>query len=409
MHHQLTGRASERRRASVPREVEQYEIRVTELDGTEQTFGSYDVRANLFAEIEWVGESVGYQIFPERFAEGNPDLNEHALETDSYHYKHPDYWEWPAEPFLEDDWYGEATGLHCCHQCFGGDIEGIIDNLDYLEDLGVTLPYLNPILESGERVHAGNPDDYDSWWNTGNLPKLETRHDEVFEHLIDVARHWAEFGFDGARIDVPNEIVNREGFFGALRQELRTVDPDHYIVGEIRGRDASWLQGDQFGSLMNYAVGQQAVERFAAGAADDNTAAALLYALPGTPITYVGDEMGFLGEGEGPEEENRFALQWDDIHQPTREHYQKLGELKHSIEAFDSAVIRDFDAWYSILSFMRGEPDSEGEMLALFNNPLQNAKIVELPAGTWEDAASREEHPGTIDVKPTRWRYLVRQ
>ena len=71
---------------------------------------------------DWVAEMVWYQIFPERFANGNPEISpEGALTWDSF-----------IKPKTSD--------------FFGGDLQGIIDHLDYLQDLGITGLYLCPIF-----------------------------------------------------------------------------------------------------------------------------------------------------------------------------------------------------------------------------------------------------------------------
>ena len=84
---------------------------------------------------DWVAEMVWYQIFPERFANGNPEISpEGALAWDSF-----------IKPKTSD--------------FFGGDLQGIIDHLDYLQDLGITGLYLCPIFESPSN-HKYNTTDY---------------------------------------------------------------------------------------------------------------------------------------------------------------------------------------------------------------------------------------------------------
>ena len=58
---------------------------------------------------------------------------------------------------------------------------------------------------------------------------------------------------------------NRAAFFSGWRSAVKAVDPEVYLVGEIWERDPSWLRGDQFDALMNYALGQAIVEPFARG------------------------------------------------------------------------------------------------------------------------------------------------
>lgn len=79
-------------------------------------------QAAAFETPAWVQGAVLYQIFPERFANGRPELN--PLDTD----------EWGSAPH------------HARFQ--GGDLYGIIEQLDYLHKLGVDALYLNPIFTS---------------------------------------------------------------------------------------------------------------------------------------------------------------------------------------------------------------------------------------------------------------------
>lgn len=98
-------------------------------------------RLPYFHEIDrvktpvWVKDTVWYQIFPERFANGDPTNDpENTLPWGAR--KHPRH----------DDFYG-------------GDLQGIIDHLDYLENLGITGIYLTPIFK-GDTNHKYDTNDY---------------------------------------------------------------------------------------------------------------------------------------------------------------------------------------------------------------------------------------------------------
>ena len=75
-----------------------------------------------FAVPDWARGAVIYQIFPERFHNGDPSI----------------------DPVGVDPWGAPPHWLH--HQ--GGDLIGIADQADYLADLGVDAVYLNPIFSS---------------------------------------------------------------------------------------------------------------------------------------------------------------------------------------------------------------------------------------------------------------------
>ena len=103
----------------------------------------------------WAKEAVWYQIFPERFCNGDENNDPEAMDlAGGWPYVIPEDWQvhpwtsdWyktqPWEANNEFDFYGD-TGL----RRYGGDLQGVIDKLDYLKDLGITAIYLNPIFES---------------------------------------------------------------------------------------------------------------------------------------------------------------------------------------------------------------------------------------------------------------------
>lgn len=94
---------------------------------------------------------------------------------------------------------------------------------------------------------------YRAWWNLPALPKFNTNTPAVREFLFDVAEFWIKFGIDGWRLDVPGEIDDDE-FWREFRRRVRAINPEAYIVGEIWHEAQRWLQGDQFDAVMNYLV-----------------------------------------------------------------------------------------------------------------------------------------------------------
>ncbi len=98
----------------------------------------------------WVPGSVFYQIFPDRFARGS---REGGVQTDEYSFDchTPIAMQWDQSPME----YREGF----CLDFFNGDLSGIEDQLDYLEDLGVTALFLNPIFR-GKTNHRYDCIDY---------------------------------------------------------------------------------------------------------------------------------------------------------------------------------------------------------------------------------------------------------
>jgi cyclomaltodextrinase / maltogenic alpha-amylase / neopullulanase len=531
-HLQLARGIQEVWRGSLPEGTGRYTVEVETAEGW-SSFGPYDAPAELFRSVAWVERAVGYQIFPERFWNGDPTNDHHGPDTDEYHFRHPATG--GTEPDLTEEWDGPVLESHCCHQYFGGDLQGIIDRLDHLEGLGVTAVYLNPIFHSGsvhgydtfdyfqvapqygdttvlrslveaagargirliwdfvpnhvgighwafqdaitngtssdywnwftfhvppDSIQAGNGNHYDAWWGFGSLPELRTTDADVFEHLLDVTRHWTEFGLDGIRVDVPGDIGNRGVFFPAWRAAAKAVNPDVYLVGEIWERDAGWLQGNEFDALMNYALGERVVEAFARGdmggvvaaremaalydeypeaatammfnliashdtgrlltklgggplhatpsaaaLARQRLASAFLYALPGMPVTYQGDECAQLGSAEG-RHTARYPVQWTSCDPAMTGHYADLASLKHDIAALGSPVVRAYLSLPSILAFLRGEPGT-GELIAAFNNGSAT-QSVPLPDGSWTDAVTGTVETGSVALEAFGWRYLVK-
>jgi cyclomaltodextrinase len=251
----------------------------------------------------WVQDSIFYQIFPDRFANGDKSNDpEHTQK-------------WGAKP--------TSWGFQ------GGDLRGIIRQIDYLLELGINALYLNPIfvststhryntsdyykidpklgsmddfnalidtahrnnikvildgvfnhcgrgffafndvMENGEHspyknwfhihrfpVDAFSPGEavnYSGWWNHKSLPKLKTENPEVRKYLLGVAQYWIEHGADGWRLDVPNEI-NDDSFWAEFRQVVKNTNRDAFIFGEIWEADPRWANESHFDGLMNYPV-----------------------------------------------------------------------------------------------------------------------------------------------------------
>lgn len=220
----------------------------------------------------WVHDTVFYQIFPDRFADGDPSNNVRDNEYTC-----------DGKPVIARSW-GEIprsldeTGAI---EFFGGDLWGIIKHLDYLQDLGVNALYLNPIFTSPSNhkydtvnyrhvdAHFGGdealialrnalderdmrlmldfvpnhcsaehpwflaaqadpdapsteyftfyqrPDQYETWQGFHSLPKLNYRsvrlREEMYADDDSIARHWLKppYRIDGWRVDVANMLARQ--------------------------------------------------------------------------------------------------------------------------------------------------------------------------------------------------------
>jgi glycosidase len=252
-----------------------------------------------FEVAPWVEKSVIYQIFPDRFANGDPSNDPADVQA------------WDAKPTYSNR--------------FGGDVAGVRKHLDYLSKLGIDAVYFNPVFKSpsnhrydassyleldpqfGTNAEFGaltaamkargirtvmdiafnhtavdapqfldirkngaaspytnwyfiksypvevkeNPP-YVAWFNYPSMPKLNVMNPATHQYLLDVLHYWLKNapGVSGYRFDVANEIDQR--FWRDARKDLKGIDPNIWLVGEEWGDASQWLQGDQWDASMDY-------------------------------------------------------------------------------------------------------------------------------------------------------------
>ncbi len=150
---------------------------------------SYD-----FETPKWLKGGVIYQIFPDRFcrAEKNKQIAPNKVLRN----------DWGGVPVFEPNEKGEVVN----NDFFGGDIKGIISKLDYLNELGVTVIYLNPIFEafSNHRYDTGNymaidsllgtEDDFKELIDKANDFGIKIILDGVFNHTGDDSIYFNKYG-----------------------------------------------------------------------------------------------------------------------------------------------------------------------------------------------------------------------
>lgn len=271
-------------------------------------------KADINKPPMWVNDTIWYQIFPDRFCNGDSSINPKNVQN----------WKSPLQEVNNKEVYG-------------GDLQGIINKLDYIKDLGVTGIYMTPINKSSS-THKYNTDDYyeidpafgsketmrnlvkeahkrgikvmldgvfnhcgiqfapwadvvkngpkskyfdwfmiNNWpftedggaANNGDffafafsdrMPKLNTNNQEVIDYFIDVCTYWVkEYNIDALRLDVANETSHK--FNRALKERMSQIKPELYILGEIWHNSTPWLRGEQFDSVMNYPL-QETINDF---------------------------------------------------------------------------------------------------------------------------------------------------
>lgn len=269
----------------------------------------YINRTDVFQTPSWVKDTVWYQIFPDRFSNGDKN----------------------NDPETVNDWDDLILGEY---EYYGGDLQGIINKLDYLEGLGVTGIYLTPIFESVsshkynttdyfkidpnfgtnedfkflvEAAHGrgmkimldavynhigstskqfqdvisqGKKSPYYDWFYINEwpitddednlvptryrnfsitMPKLNTENPEVIDYLLKVTEYWTEnYDIDAWRLDVANEIDHE--FWRHFRKTVKSINSDIYILGETWHDSHVWLLGDQFDATMNYPLTKPILE-----------------------------------------------------------------------------------------------------------------------------------------------------
>lgn len=261
--------------------------------------------ADIMVTPEWVKHTIWYQIFPDRFCNGDSSLNKEEVLP----------WAEPNQKVNNE-------------QRYGGDLPGIISKLDYLLELGITGIYLTPInlaksvhrydtldyqqidTDLGDKaimknlvkeahnkgirvmvdgvfnhtscfcpmwldvVEKGKDSPYFDWFFVhkwpleplgsnakkknyysfafiDNMPKLNTNNPAVIQFVLDICEEWIrEYDIDGIRLDVANEISHV--LCKAMRIRLKAIKEDFYIMGEIWHDSTPWLRGDEFDAVMNY-------------------------------------------------------------------------------------------------------------------------------------------------------------
>ena len=118
-------------------------------------FFSFKVPAQtpLNAPPAWAKQAIWYQIFVERFYNGDPSNDPKPENMDSPPVNQITPPGWSVTPWTHD-WYeqepwakkmGKSFNYTVQFRRYGGDLQGVLDKLDYLQDLGVTSIELLPI------------------------------------------------------------------------------------------------------------------------------------------------------------------------------------------------------------------------------------------------------------------------
>ena len=119
-------------------------------------------------------------------------------------------------------------------------------------------------------VRPDNGEDYPNYECFGYerlMPKLNTANLQVQEYFCKVGRYWVEeFHTDGWRLDVASEV--NDGFWRKFHEEVKSVNPEAILIGEVWESANHWLDGTIFDSAMNYDFRKHCKRFFAEGSID---------------------------------------------------------------------------------------------------------------------------------------------
>lgn len=276
-------------------------------------------------EPAWVRDAIFYQIFPDRFYNGNRE----------------------NDPGNLSQWGDKPTR----NSFFGGDLEGIIQKLPYLEELGVNALYLNPIFKApsnhkydtedyyqvdphfgdkevlkrlvaelhrrGMRIildgvfnHCGTrffafqdvekrgadskykdwfiidgfpivrkPEpNYRCWAGVPTMPEFNTDNPEVRQYLLNIVKYWIEEAdIDGWRLDAV-EFMD-PSFVKEIRRVAKEAKEGAYIVGEVMGIATPWFNHAALDAAMNYRLWEALVDFFATSKMSASEFSRTLYSL----------------------------------------------------------------------------------------------------------------------------------
>ncbi len=120
-------------------------------------------------------------------------------------------------------------------------------NVPYKELLGKPKEVLKSLFSDVRQIN------YRTFAFTPFMPKLNTMNPALKKELLNISTYWIkEYGIDGWRLDVSNEIPH--AFWREFRQAVKAANNDAYIVGENWDNSNPWLKGEQFDAVMNYEI-----------------------------------------------------------------------------------------------------------------------------------------------------------
>lgn len=113
---------------------------------------------------------------------------------------------------------------------------------------------------------------YEGWWGHETLPKLNFEGSRsLYEDILRIAGKWVSEPYcaDGWRLDVAEDLGHSKEFnhrfWRDFRDAVKKANPKAVILAEHYGDPKSWLQGDQWDTIMNYAAFMEPLSWFLTG------------------------------------------------------------------------------------------------------------------------------------------------
>lgn len=185
-----------------------------------------------YQAADWVSESVFYQIFPDRFADGDSRINVRTGEFEQLGV--PTFTkQWGAPPAKQG--WEEVT------EYYGGDLLGIQQRIDYLQELGVNALYLNPIFKAYSNHRYDVADYYEVDSHLGGN-----------QALINLRRVTEQRGMRYILDIVPNHCGYLHPWFQSAQSD-RDADTAEYFIFREHPHDYECWLGVPFLPKLNYA------------------------------------------------------------------------------------------------------------------------------------------------------------
>jgi alpha-glucosidase len=177
----------------------------------------------LLADYEapvWVRDSVFYQVFPDRFADGEPESNVRDGE-----------FEYRGQKSIAKRWDApQSKWPQAMVEFYGGDLPGLEQRLDYLTDLGVNAIYLNPVFTaySNHRYDVVDYENVDAHLGgNSSLVSLRSALSEREMHFIlDI---------------VPNHCGVQHPWFQAAQADASAASAEYFTFQHHPDEYETWL------------------------------------------------------------------------------------------------------------------------------------------------------------------------